>query len=123
MKKRLSFSCQVVCVFTWKLPLTDGLRQFAGFEILQMLLIHLQKRPVFVTHLNAFGLQTQSGRDWNRSNETANALSLMNEDTIIAVTDPNMSTYESENKIHPSEEVIAAHNILECNGQNPFKLV
>jgi hypothetical protein len=88
-----------------------------------MLLIHLQKRPVFVTHLHVFGFQTQSGRDWNRSNETANALSLMKEDTIIAVTDPNMSTYESENKIHPSEEVIAAHNILECNGQNPFKLV
>jgi hypothetical protein len=56
------------------------------------------------------------------SNETAHALSPMKEDTFIAVKDPNMSTYESENKIHPSAEVIASHNILECNGQNPFKL-
>jgi hypothetical protein len=56
------------------------------------------------------------------SNESAHALSPRKEDTFIAVTDPNMTTYESENKIHPSAEVIAAHNILECNGQNPFKL-
>jgi hypothetical protein len=46
----------------------------------------------------------------------------MKENIFIAVTHPNMTTYESENKIHPSAEVIAAHNILECNGQNPFKL-
>jgi hypothetical protein len=46
----------------------------------------------------------------------------MKEVTFIAVTDPNMTSYESENKIHPSAEVIAAHNILECNGQNPIKL-
>jgi hypothetical protein len=36
--------------------------RYAGFKILQLLLIQLQKRPVFVTHHSAFELQTQSGR-------------------------------------------------------------
>jgi hypothetical protein len=49
------------------------------------------------------------------SNETVHALSPLKKDTFIAVADPNMSTYQSENKIHPSAEIIAAHNILECN--------
>ncbi len=62
MKKRLSFDCQLVCVFTWKLPLIDGVRQYAGFKILQLLLIQLQKRLVFVSRHNDFELQTQSGR-------------------------------------------------------------
>jgi hypothetical protein len=56
------------------------------------------------------------------SNEIVHALSPLKKDTFITVADPNMSTYQSENKIHPSAEIIAAHSILECNDQNPFKL-
>jgi hypothetical protein len=45
----------------------------------------------------------------------------MKEATFIAIPVPNnMCTYESENKIHPSAEVIAAHNIFKCNDH--FKL-
>jgi hypothetical protein len=43
-------------------------RQCARFEILQLLLIQLQKRPVFVTCLNAFGA---SNRKWQRLEQGA----------------------------------------------------
>jgi hypothetical protein len=73
MKKRLSFDCQLVCVFTWKLPLIDGVRQYAGFKILQLLLIQLQKRPVFVSRHNAY----QSENKIHRSAEIIAAYNIL----------------------------------------------
>lgn len=73
--------------------------------------------------LMLFGFKHKVAETGTGSNETIHAfIKPHEEDTFIAVTDPNMTTYKSEHKIHPSAEVIAAHNILECNGQNPFKL-
>jgi hypothetical protein len=47
------------------------------------------------------GFKHKVAETGTESNETVHALSPLKKDTFIAVADPNMSTYQFENKIHP----------------------